>query len=65
MYHLEEDAFSYNEDFVYNTPEGEMPSDSYKAEAVEVCRKMIALGGFRLAHILVETLKTSTNELFL
>jgi hypothetical protein len=38
--------------FVYSTPQGQVPSDTYTGQAQTLCQKQVALAGYRLANYL-------------
>ena len=50
------------EEFVYSTPQNELPTEEYKNKTLDYCRMQIARGGYRLAHLLVETFGKKKNE---
>lgn len=50
-------------DFVYKSiKEGERPSDEYMAAAKSMCRRQVALGGYRLAITIDQIYKTYLNN---
>jgi len=44
--------------------EDDYPSDDYKKTRYQICRKLIALGGYRLADWLKEAFQAEADELY-
>lgn len=48
-----EESFGYARDFVYSAAEAPAPlADAYVKQAMKLCRRQVALGGYRLAQVL-------------
>lgn len=59
----EADSFQLSENFVYNGIEyGDYPSEAYMKRGGDVCEKQLALGGYRLANLMIKVIEAQKSE---